>query len=1051
MKPKLPNQKAVFFVILLILISFAFTYQGCRKTIKITEKPAEKFTDLKIDPRFEFENFKKIEATITISNLKTTGMNMVQIFQGNPAQGGKLITTGALNAQNQFVGSVRLPSRLTEVYIGNVASDGINEYVAVPIQNNNLTYDFGKPGGGILKSVGAISANDCSSGCTETIEDYISTLVINSGEVVCVDEGTSVTINKLKINSGGTLKICGTASVNKYHQGGGDGTIIVTPSGTMTLPKYNTDHEILNYGSLNISGGGTNSLTGSLHNWGTVNVGVKFINEGTITNDGSFTITDDFTNNPGAEFTNNCTLYISEDGNNAFKQNATFTNNGYVLVEGEIDLTGSSTTYLGLNSLMVTEEEIQIEGDVVGPNEQGAQIRSEDEGQTSGGSSVTGYVDLCIDDGLDPNNGYKGPNVTYCSYSIPIPNCTMPSAPTITSSLVGGGLVNQPITPYIITATGSSPITYTATNLPAGLSYNAATHTISGTPTAAGVTNITLVADNYMGTDTKILVFTVTQPADPPVITSSLTGTTTVNQGYAYQLTASGTGPITYNATNLPAGLSFNSSTNQIIGTPTAAGTYNILLSATNNGGTDTETLVLTVGAPPEITSALTASGTVDQQFTIYTLTATGNPTITYNAVNLPPGLTYNSNNHTINGTPTYPGITEVTLTATNSFGADTKILTITIEAGIVAPQITSELTAIGEVNQAFSYEIATTGTDPVSVSVSNLPTGLSLNGNIISGIPTIPGTYYITMTATNSAGTDTEVLELTILAGGSTTDTDGDGVMDNLDAYPTDPTRAFNSYYPNQADFGSIAFEDLWPAYGDYDCNDLVMNFQYQIVTSAQNLIVDLILRYQVMAAGASLNNGFGIVLNTLSSNVESVTGCIILGNAVNLDPKGFEIGHTDKTVIIPVDAVNSLLATSMVNTIPGGNTVQTSVDTVTIHFSIPQASVGTPPYNPFMFVNQTRSHEIHLKDQPPTDMVDPDYFGTYNDASNPAQGEYYRSTTGLPWAFEIPISFDYPIEGIDIVQAYLHFAEWAESSGIQYQDWYMNKEGYRNEAYIY
>jgi LruC domain-containing protein len=1051
MNPRTNTSKAVFLTIILLLISFTFVQQGCRKTITITEKPTTNFTDLKIDPTFEFDNFKKVDATITISNSKATGMNIVQIYQGNPAQGGKLITTGALNSQNQFVSSVRLPARLSEVYIGNVASDGFNEYVAVPIQNNALSYDFGRPGGGIMKSIGAVSANDCSSGCTNTITGWNYSITINSGEVYCVDEGTSATINKLKVNSGGTLKICGTATVNKYHQGGGDGTIIVTPSGTLTLPKYSTDHEILNYGSLNISGGGTNNLNGSLHNWGTVNISIKFINKGTITNDGSFTVTNDFTNDPGAEFTNNCSMYVTENGNNAFKQNSTFTNNGYVWVEGEIDMTGSSTTYLGLNSLMVSEEDVSIEGDIIGPNEQGAQIKSEDEGQTSGGSSITGYVDLCIDDGLSPNNGYKGPNVTYCSYTIPVPNCIMPFAPTITSSLVGGGLVNQPITPYVITATGSSPITYNATNLPAGLTYNAANHTISGTPTTAGVTNITLVADNYMGTDTKTLVFTVTQPVDPPVITSALTGSTTVNQAYNYQLTASGTGPITYNATNLPAALSFNSTTNQITGIPTSAGTYNITLTATNSAGTDTETLVLTVGSPPEITSALTASGTVDQQFSTYTLTATGNPTITYNAVNLPPGLVYNSANHTIAGTPTNPGITEVTLTATNGYGSDTKILTITIEAGIIAPEITSALTAVGEANQGFSYEITTTGTEPVTVNATNLPTGLSLNGNIISGIPTIPGTYNISLSASNAAGTDNETLVLTILAAGSTTDTDGDGVMDNLDAYPTDPTRAFNSYYPNQADFGSVAFEDLWPAYGDYDCNDLVMDFQYQIVTNAQNLVVDLILRYQVMAAGASLNNGFGIVLNTLSSNVESVTGCVNLGNAVTLDPKGFEIGHTDKTVVIPVDAVNSLLGTGMVNTIIGGNTVQTSVDTVTIHFGIPQATIGTPPYNPFIFVNQTRSYEIHLKDEPPTDMADPDYFGTYNDASDPALGYYYRSSTGLPWAFEIPISFDYPVESVDILQAYLHFAEWAESSGALYPDWYMNESGYRNEANIY
>ena len=1035
--------------LIILLAGFLLIQNGCRKRLEITDKEPTKFTELKIDPTFEFENFKNVDAVISVPLLKASGMNIVQVYEGNPAEGGKLITTGGIS-NGQFTSAVRLPSRLTEVYIGKLASDGYNDYVAVPIVNNSISYDFSKAGGPPL-APGSVSANDCNTGCTNTVSGTVSNLTVASGEVYCVDDGTAAVFNRLKVNTGGVLRICGTASVNSYSSSGGEGTIIVTPSGTLTLPKHDNSFTIENYGSLNISGSHKCKLKGSLHNWGTVNIAVDFENEGTIINDGSFTITKKFKNKPNEVFTNNCSFYITKSGHDAFKNEGTFNNNGYVSVEGEIKLTGNSTTNLGLNSLMVTEEELEIEGDVVGPNSQGAQIKSEDEGKTTGGSSVTGYVDLCIDDGLSPNSGSKGPNVTYCSYTIPVPNCTMPFAPTITSSLVGGGLVNQAITPYVITATGSATITYTATNLPPGLSYNSTTHTISGTPTTAGTTNITLVADNYMGTDTETLVFTITQPTAPPIITSSLTGSTTVNQSYTYQLTASGTGPITFNATNLPTGLTFNSTSNQITGTPTAASIYYIALSATNSSGTDIETLVLTVGQPPSITSALTAAGTVDQQFSIYTLTATGSSTITFNAVNLTPGLTYNSANHTIDGTPTNPGITEVTLTAVNSYGSDTKILTITIDAGVQAPEINSDLTSVGEANQPYNYLITASGTTPITFTATGLPPGLTLNTATISGIPTVPGIYNVALTATNSAGSDAETLVLTILSGSSTEDTDGDGIMNNLDAYPTDDTRAFNSYYPNQVDYGSLSFEDLWPAYGDYDCNDLVMNFQYKIVTNAQNNIVDLILNYQIMAIGASLNNGFGISLSTPSSNIESVTGFANLGNAINLDPVGFEIGHTDETVIIPVDAVNTLLGNGMVNTVQGGNTVQTSVETVTIHLSNPQSSVGTPPYNPFIFIDQTRGHEVHLKDQPPTDLVDPDYFGTYNDASIPSQGLYYRSTSGLPWAFEIPVNFDYPIESVDILQAYLHFAEWAESSGVSYSDWYSDEAGYRNDANIY
>jgi len=1039
--------------IAMLFTVFMLSQNSCKKHLPDNPQTPTKFTELKVDPRFEFQNFKEVQATISIPGLKQSGTSIVQIYQGNPATGGKLISSGSLNDSHLFQSSIRLPSRLTEVYVGKLSSDGMNEYVAAPIVNNSITVSFGQKSG--MKEGESVNSNDCTSGCTSTVSGTQNNLTINSGQVVCVLDGTNACFNSLKINTGGTLKICGTAMVNSYSSNGGDGTIIVTPSGTVNLPKYNTYFTIENYGSLNWSGSSsqTTNLNGSLHNWGTVNSSIKFTNEGTIINDGSFTVTKYFINNTASVFTNNCSFYATSTGNNSWSNNGTFTNNGYVSVSGTANVSGNATLNLGLQSLIETNK-FSLQGDVIGPVSQGSQIHAtaSSSSSISGGCTVTGYVDFWASS-INPNNGTYGSHVTFHNpgYTIPVPTCTMPAAPTITSSLVAGGLVGQVITPYVITATGTEPITYTATNLPPGLTFNSSTHTISGTPTTAGEYNVPLTADNFMGTDTKTLVFTITLPTAPPVITSSLTASTPVNQSFTYTVTASGTGPITYNATNLPVGLSFDTGTHQITGTPTTAGTYNIALTATNSAGSDTKTLVLTVGSPPTITSPLTATGIVGTQFTTYTITATGSGPITYDAVNLPGGLTYNPNNHTINGTPINTGLTNVTLTATNSYGSDVKILEITIIAGIQPPQITSDLTETGEVNQPFSYEITASGTEPITFDASDLPSGLSLNGEIISGIPTASGTYNIPLTATNSAGSDNKTLVLTILAAGSTTDTDGDGIMDNIDEYPTDPTRAFNSYYPNQVDYGSFTFEDLWPAYGDYDCNDLVMNFNYQIVTNAQNNIVDLILKLQIMAAGASLDNGFGISLNTAPSNVGSITGCIKLGNAIIVDPKGFEVGHPSNTVFFPVDAVNTLLGNGIVNTIHGGYIVQTSIQTVTIHFSTPQSSIGTPPYNPFIFVGQERGHEIHLKDQPPTALVDPAYFGVWDDGSNPSEGLYYRSITGLPWAFEVPSNYNWPIEEKDILTAYLHFAAWAESSGVSYTDWYLDLSGYRDGANIY
>ena len=83
----------------------------------------------------------------------------------------------------------------------------------------------------------------------------------------------------------------------------------------------------------------------------------------------------------------------------------------------------------------------------------------------------------------------------------------------------------------------------------------------------------------------------------PPVITSALTASVTEDTGFSYTITATGTGPITYGVVSPPTWLiSVNAITGAISGTPPDPGTFNITITATNAGGTDTKTLVVTVG-----------------------------------------------------------------------------------------------------------------------------------------------------------------------------------------------------------------------------------------------------------------------------------------------------------------------------------------------------------------------------------------------------------------------------------------------------------------------
>jgi hypothetical protein len=79
-----------------------------------------------------------------------------------------------------------------------------------------------------------------------------------------------------------------------------------------------------------------------------------------------------------------------------------------------------------------------------------------------------------------------------------------------------------------------------------------------------------------------------------PVITSPTTASGTVGASFSYQIAASNS-PTSFNATGLPAGLSVNTSTGLISGTPTAAGTSAVTISASNSAGPGSATLTLIV------------------------------------------------------------------------------------------------------------------------------------------------------------------------------------------------------------------------------------------------------------------------------------------------------------------------------------------------------------------------------------------------------------------------------------------------------------------------
>lgn len=294
---------------------------------------------------------------------------------------------------------------------------------------------------------------------------------------------------------------------------------------------------------------------------------------------------------------------------------------------------------------------------------------------------------------------------------------------------------------------------------------------------------------------------------------------------------------------------------------------------------------------------------------------------------------------------------------------------------------------------------------------------------------------------------------------GGNTggTDTDGDGVVDEFDDYPNDINRAFNNFFPSPDYFGTLGFEDMWPYKGDFDFNDLVLDYKFNTVTNANDNAVEIIATLRVRAIGAGYKNGFGIELPVLASAVSQVTGDFSLTqNVVSINEKNLENNQTNAVIIFFDNAFDLLPHPgdgTGINTRNGSIYVEPIEINFLISFAYPVSpdNLGQAPFNPFIFSNGIRGKEIHLKNYAPTNLVNEALFGTGQDNSNAGQGQYYKTENNLPWAINIVSEFDYPVEKTAIINAYNYFAQWAESGGSQYPDWYLDNPGYRNTEYIF
>jgi uncharacterized repeat protein (TIGR03803 family)/YVTN family beta-propeller protein len=334
----------------------------------------------------------------------------------------------------------------------------------------------------------------------------------------------------------------------------------------------------------------------------------------------------------------------------------------------------------------------------------------------------------------------------------------LPTTVTLTCP-TGAAQVGVAYSSALVASGGVAPYTFSIISgaLPPGLTLNASTGAITGTPTTAGTYSFTAqVVDSQGNTATSSCSIVVS----PTLTLTCPTGTGQVGVAYSSALVASGgVAPYTFSIISgaLPPGLTLNTSTGAITGTPTTAGTYSLTAKVVDSqGNTATSSCSIVVSSPTLTLTCPTGTGQVGVAYSSALVASGGVAPYTFSITSgsLPPGLTLNSSTGTITGTPTTAGTYGFTAKVVDSQGN-----TATSSCSIVVSSLTLSCpTGTGQVGVAYSSALtATGGVAPYTFSIISgaLPPGLTLNTSTgaITGTPTTTGTYSFTAQVVDSKG----------------------------------------------------------------------------------------------------------------------------------------------------------------------------------------------------------------------------------------------------------------------------------------------------------